>query len=108
MRFGQAWLRPMVVGMNSRFAYLPIVLAIMAAALGQAFARPRDVSELLKTPMIFYLAKGSVDLCGPGCNEWIAAEGLFDPGAEQRLRKFLDLNKHHDRPIIFNSPGGLT
>ena len=28
--------------------------------------------------MIFFLAKGERDACGPGCSEWIAAEEMFE------------------------------
>ena len=32
--------------------------------------------------MVFYVAKGEPGACGPGCQEWIAAEGFIDPNAE--------------------------
>ena len=41
-------------------------------------------------PMIFFLAKGERDACGPGCSEWIAAEGMFEgPQVERRFRDLL-------------------
>src|SRR5262245_2413797 len=62
------------------------------AALGQA-ATPAppgsDLAQLLKRPIVFYLARGAPDSCGPGCSEWIAAEGTIDLGAASRLRAFL-------------------
>jgi hypothetical protein len=61
----------------------------------------------LKNPMIFYLARGEPNSCGPGCSEWIAAEGTFANGTGDRMRVFL---KRHPgkRPIYFSSAGGIT
>src|SRR5262249_41946654 len=42
----------------------------------------------------------------PGCNEWIAAEGRFDPDAAQRFSDFLVALSRRDLPIFFNSVGG--
>jgi hypothetical protein len=66
------------------------------------------MAAILAKPMIFYLAKGEGDACGPGCSEWIAAEGHFDPGAPQRLRALLTRLGKRQLPIFFHSPGGLT
>jgi hypothetical protein len=57
-------------------------------------------------PMIFYLAKGDDDACGPGCGEWIAAEGQIDADTAQRLRAFLNRLGKRKLPIFFHSPGG--
>jgi hypothetical protein len=57
-------------------------------------------------PMIFYLAKGDDDACGPGCGEWIAAEGQFDADTAQRLRAFLNRLGKRKLPIFFHSLGG--
>jgi len=35
-------------------------------------------------PMTFYVAKGSPDSCGPGCDRWIAVEGQVDGKIELR------------------------
>jgi hypothetical protein len=59
--------------------------------------------------MVFFLAKGDSDACGPGCGEWIAADGAIDGGAPQRLGALLaKLNRSGKRtlPIYFSSPGG--
>ena len=89
------------------------ILALVVAALsgGAARAQPCPLAnplDVLKTPMTFYLAKGSPDACGPGCSEWIAAEGAFDTGAAIRLRAFLSRQRNANRPIYFHSPGGLA
>jgi len=58
-------------------------------------------------PMIFFVAKGEPNACGPGCSEWIAAEGYFEGRAvEHRFRELLDSLKGRDLPIFFNSFGG--
>ena len=59
-------------------------------------------------PMIFFVAKGEPNACGPGCREWIAAEGMFDgPQVERRFRDLLDTLKGRNLPIVFNSLGGV-
>lgn len=56
--------------------------------------------------MIFYLAKGEDDACGPGCAEWIAAEGQIEADTAQRLRALLTRLGKRKLPIFFHSPGG--
>src|SRR5262245_17687690 len=101
---------------------LMVIAAILFALAGPAGAQARRAPSpspqvkspqvkkgdmLIKTPMIFYLAKGEVDACGPGCSEWIAAEGQFDLGAEQRFRSFLARLPGRKLPVFFNSSGGI-
>src|SRR5882724_4094031 len=68
---------------------------------------PDPMAAILASPMIFYLAKGEADVCGAGCNEWIAAEGSIDLAAAQRLRALLARLGKRKLPIYFHSPGGL-
>ena len=35
--------------------------------------------------MIFYVARGAAGACGPGCSEWIAAEGTVQWDTHKRL-----------------------
>ena len=96
--------------MRLRFA-TPILAFALAALPGAASAQPGPLTnplDVLKTPMIFYPAKGAPDACGPGCSEWIAAEGAFDTGAAARLRTFLSKQRNPNLPIYFHSPGGLA
>jgi hypothetical protein len=85
---------------------LPIVLALLLTgeALAQPAAQPRPVFRL--EPMIFFVAKGAPDACGPGCDTWIAAEGSFDPKVHERLAEFLKAPAHRNLPIFFHSRGG--
>ncbi len=64
-------------------------------------------SKLAKQPLTFFLARGPEDACGPGCREWIAADGQFDEGSAARFRAFLARTKVKSIPIFFNSNGGL-
>jgi hypothetical protein len=66
-----------------------------------------EMAAVLKDPLLFYLAKGEPDACGPGCSEWIAAEGYFDRDAPQRLREVLNRLGKRKLPVFFHSPGGL-
>jgi hypothetical protein len=59
-------------------------------------------------PVVFYVAKGEPDACGPGCSEWIAAEGRIDAGAAARFRALLGRLGGRKLPVYFNSPGGLV
>jgi hypothetical protein len=86
-----------------------ILLACLFAACGpvrlahaQADA-PTDVKE----PMIFVVAHGAPNACGPGCSDWIAAEGMFDKGVEPRFRAFLAGLSGRNLPIFFDSYGGI-
>ena len=79
-----------------------------AASAGDA-PRARDqpiIAKLEQWPLIFFVANGGPDACGPGCNKWIAADGLIDLGAAQRFRAFLAQPDLRSLPVFFNSLGG--
>jgi hypothetical protein len=59
-------------------------------------------------PMVFYDAHGEANACGPGCSEWIAAEGKIDRGSADRLQHLLAQLKGARPPIFFHSPGGFV
>ena len=90
------------------------VLAVGAQTLaatpesgGSGPGQPR--TRVLKGPaMSFFLAKGAANACGPGCNEWIAAEGVIDRGTADRLRELLGRLSGRKLPIYFQSRGGLV
>lgn len=56
--------------------------------------------------MVFFIAEGEVDACGPGCSQWIAAVGPIDSGTASSLRWKLNRVKDRKLPIYFFSPGG--
>ena len=68
--------------------------------------RTETKSASLPPPIVFFLARGEPNACGPGCQEWIAADGTFDTGADGRLRAFLKRLGARKLPIFFHSPGG--
>ena len=76
------------------FVFVLITCAIGSAAVAQKMpelARPDPAvpNAALTTPIEFYLAHGDADACGPGCSEWIAADGKIDVGAADRFRQLL-------------------
>jgi len=89
--------------MLARGLMLPSAVAATFALGPSAVSAQPDL-----TPMIFFVAKGEPNACGPGCSEWIAAEGDFEgPAVEQRFRQLLGSLKGRDLPIFFNSFGGV-
>ncbi len=83
-----------------------LVLAGIAAVL--ALGSPGAPAQPNPEPMIFFVAKGEPNACGPGCSEWIAAEGMFDgPQVEKRFRDLLATLQGRNLPIVFNSLGGV-
>jgi len=83
-------------------------LAGTAAASAFMVSSQCAVAQPNLEPMIFFVAKGEPNICGPGCSEWIAAEGMFDgPQVEQRFRDLLAALKGRNLPIVFNSLGGV-
>jgi hypothetical protein len=96
-------------------AFQAAVAVLAGAALASieihaAFAAkraPSEYDELNNTPLVFYLAKGAPNACGPGCSEWIAGEGYFDAGAPERLRGLLGRVGNRNLPVYFQSPGGF-
>ena len=85
-----------------------LVLAGTAAALALTLGSHGAAAQTNPEPMIFFVAKGEPNACGPGCSEWIAAEGRFEgPQVERRFRDLLDTLKGRNLPIVFNSLGGV-
>jgi hypothetical protein len=87
-------------------ATLLIALVGSAAAQPDRPGAPKGKAPPRSPPMIFYLARGDDGACGPGCNEWIAAEGQIEAGSAQQLRAFLGRLGKRKLPIFFHSPGG--
>src|SRR5262245_23953441 len=97
---------------------VPVLVSIMIALAAPAVAQSdgganpakdgKKASAASQTPMLFYLAKGEPDSCGPACSEWIAAEGRFEESSAQRLRAFLSRMGNRKLPVLFHSTGGLA
>jgi len=98
----------MILRHCSAFFCIGLASSLLAGdAASAAPASTSDVQALIEhQPLIFIVAKGDANACGPNCSEWIAAEGMIDPGAAQRLRDFLSTLPRRDLPVFFNSSGG--
>ena len=81
-------------------------LAVLAQAQPAPPAKAPDTRSP-PPPMVFYVARGEPGACGPGCQEWIAAEGFIDPNAEPRLWELLrKIGNDRKPPVYFQSNGG--
>ncbi|MGZ5810480.1 MAG: hypothetical protein ACXWJ6_04955 [Xanthobacteraceae bacterium] len=101
-----------------RFFFILIARTLgvfLGAAFDSTFAKNNDiakryeqgVAKARQEPLIFYVAKGAPNACGPGCSEWIAVEGFFDADAPRRFNSFLLPTLYgRDLPVFFNSRGG--
>jgi hypothetical protein len=75
-------------------------------AAGQNAARPPvgGIGEL-PNAMIFYVAHGAAGACGPGCADWIAAEGTVQWDTHKRLIAILDRQAGRKLPLVIHSWG---
>jgi hypothetical protein len=97
------------MGANAfRAIFLGLLVAVAAngAATGQtterppigAFGSPADA-------MIFYVAHGTEGACGPGCADWIAAEGTVQWDTWKRLINILDRQNGRKLPLVIHAYG---
>lgn len=91
-----------------RSAFLAGLVAALAtgAALGQDAARP-PIGGIGSAPdaMIFHVAHGPEGACGPGCSNWIAAEGTVQFDTHKRLIAILDRHAGRKLPLVIHSWG---
>jgi hypothetical protein len=101
------------MGANSLRAFVLGALITLgtAAAIGQTataqtVTRP-PVGGIGELPdaMIFYVAHGADGACGPGCSDWIAAEGTVQYDTHKRLIAILDRLAGRKLPLVINSRG---
>src|ERR1700709_2266832 len=79
-------------------------LLLFASGIAQAQDPHRPAVGGIGSPvdaMIFYVAHGSEGACGPGCSDWIAAEGTVQWDTHNRLIPTLD------RQAGAKPPGGI-
>jgi hypothetical protein len=74
-----------------------------SAATAQAPLRP-PVGGIGSPPdaMIFYIAHGAPDACGPGCADWIAAEGIVQWDTHKRLFNVFERHPGQKLPVIIH------
>ncbi len=75
------------------------------ASAGPSAAKPESMPSD-PPPMEFFVAAGSANACGLGCDAWIAADGKIDRSAARRLRKVLALLGPRKLPLFLHSVGG--
>src|SRR5262245_25191771 len=97
--------RPPVVCLGLLYWSLAVAVPSVESARAQ---NPDVLEEIRRQPMTFFVAKGAPNACGPGCSEWIAANGLIDLEAAKRLFDFVAALPRRDLPIFFHSMGGST
>ena len=92
------------------FIRTTIVSGLLAlVATGALQAQERPPIGLYGSPtdaMIFYVAHGPTGACGPGCSDWIAAEGTVQWDSWKRLTAILDRQAGRKLPIVIHSWGG--
>ena len=86
------------------------LITIFAVGFVQAQAPTPDRPPVggigqLPDAMIFYVARGTVGACGPGCSEWIAAEGSVLWDTHKRLINILDRTAGRKLPVVIHSWG---
>lgn len=81
--------------------------AIAGTAAAQTASRP-PVGGFGSSPdaMIFYVAHGADGACGPGCSDWIAAEGTVQWDTYKRLINILDRQNGKKLPLVIHTSGG--
>src|SRR5262249_34961581 len=113
------FLRSCIAAQAGRLAGAVLACVVLAGSLTGVVAAPgadaaarekvREIYERMKRqPMMFFVARGGPNACGPGCSEWIAAEGMVDPDAAPRFRDFLATLARRDLPVFLNSIGGIA
>jgi hypothetical protein len=99
--------QPGAEGMRARMFFGGIIAVLTATtAVGQTAARP-PVGGFGSPPdaMIFYVAHGATGACGPGCSDWIAAEGTVQWDSHKRLIAILDRQAGHKLSVVIRTWG---
>jgi hypothetical protein len=94
--------------LSTRIAILGGLISLIALGFAQAQAQQRPAVGGIGSPpdaMIFYVARGAVGACGPGCSEWIAAEGTVQWDTHKRLINILDRQAGRKLPVVIHSWG---
>jgi hypothetical protein len=83
-------------------------ILVVAAGGAQAQDPRRPAVGGIGSPvdaMIFYVAHGAEGACGPGCSEWIAAEGTVQWDTHKRLIAILDRQAGRKLPVVIRAWG---
>jgi hypothetical protein len=116
----QAWNIPakglggVIVSMRAAFVTTAIfggLLTFFASGLAHAQSSERPAVGGFGSPpdaMIFYVARGAAGACGPGCSEWIAAEGTVQWDTHKRLIAILDRLGERKLPVVIQNRGASS
>jgi len=94
--------------MSPRTAIFGALIGLVAVGYAQAQDPRRPAVGGIGSPvdaMIFYVAHGADGACGPGCSEWIAAEGTVQWDTHKRLIAILDRQAERKLPVIIHAWG---
>jgi hypothetical protein len=94
--------------LSIRFAILIGLMSLGAAGFADAQTPQRPPVGGIGSPpdsKIFYVARGPAGACGPGCSEWIAAEGTVQWDTHKRLINILDRQSGRKLPVVIHSWG---
>lgn len=91
--------------MRIRALLLCLCLSDLAARTPAAAQAPAATQAM--TPMTFALVTGAPDSCGPGCSQWIVAEGVILPGSVVAFDEFARQLRGARPPLAIHSPGGI-
>jgi hypothetical protein len=94
--------------LSVRIARLGGLATLLAAGLAGAQPLQRPPVGGIGSPpdaMIFYVAHGTAGACGPGCSDWIAAEGTVQWDTHKRLIAILDRQAGRKLPVVIHSWG---
>jgi len=97
-----------MIGLSIRIAILGGLMSLIAAGLAEAQTPQRPPVGGIDSPpdaMVFYVARGAPGACGPGCSEWIAAEGTVQWDTHKRLINILDRQAGRKLPVVIHSWG---
>jgi hypothetical protein len=84
------------------------LIGLVAAGPGATQTNPRPPIGGFGSPpdaMIFYVAHGAPGACGPGCSDWIAAEGTVQWDTHKRLFAILDRQPGRRLPVVIHAWG---
>ena len=93
---------------SRRIAILGGLMSLVAVGVAPAQTSQRPAVGGIGSPpdaMMFYVARGAAGACGPGCSEWIAAEGTVQCDTHKRLINILDRQAGRKLPVVIHSWG---
>ena len=84
---------------------MPLRAAILGGLIGLVAASCAQAQDPHWPAIGGYVARGADGACGPGCSEWIAAEGTVQWDTHKRLIAILDRQAGRKLPVIIHARG---